>query len=129
MMRRTAVVLAALVLAALTMPASAGQNSPEPSRVIHVVAERFMFIPSRITVEQGTSVEIRLTSEDTSHGFRLIGPGDIDVEIPKRGRGEIRVTFEANEPGEYTFECSPVCGAGHGFMRGTLRVRRRYSNN
>ena len=121
-MQRTAVLLPALVLAALTGPASAGQNSQESPRVIHVVAERFTFTPARITVEQGTSVEIRLTSEDTAHGFRLIGPGDIDVEIPKRSRGDVRVRFEATESGEYTFECSRVCGAGHGFMRGTMRV-------
>jgi cytochrome c oxidase subunit 2 len=128
-MRQTAALLSALVLAAFTVPVSGGQDSPESPRVVHVVAERFTFTPERITVEQGTTVEIRLTSEDTAHGFRLIGPGDIDVEIPKRGRGDVRVRFEANEPGEFTFECSRVCGAGHGFMRGTMRVLLRDSND
>ena len=28
-------------------------------------------------------------------------------------------------PGRYVFECSRMCGAGHGFMRGTLIVRER----
>jgi cytochrome c oxidase subunit 2 len=128
-MQRTAVLLPALVVAALSGRASAGQNSQESPRVIHVVAERFTFTPARITVEEGTSVEVRLTSEDTAHGFRLIGPGDIDVEIPKRGRGDVRVRFEATEPGDYTFECSRVCGAGHGFMRGTMRVLARDSDD
>jgi len=103
---------------------AAGQDG-SAHRVIEVVAERFSFQPSEITVDEGTTVEIRLTSEDTIHGFRLIGPGGVDVEIPKRGRGEARVTFNATTPGRYTFECNRICGAGHAFMRGTLRVRPR----
>lgn len=115
----------ALAAAVLGFSASPGghQNRPASPRVINVVAERFLFTPSEIEVDEGAVVELRLTSEDTSHGFRLIGPGDINVEIPKRGRGDVRVTFNANQPGEYTFECSHVCGAGHDFMRGTLRVK------
>jgi cytochrome c oxidase subunit 2 len=94
--------------------------------VVDVVAERFVFVPAEITVDEGTTVEIRLTSEDTIHGFRVTGGArPIDVAIPKRGRGGIRVRFEAAEPGRFTFECSRVCGAGHSFMRGTIRVRPR----
>ena len=75
------------------------------------------------------TLELRLTSDDTIHGFRLVGPGGAgtDVAIPKRGRGDVRVRFEASTPGRYTFECSRVCGAGHGFMRGTVRVKARPS--
>ncbi len=97
------------------------------SKVVHVTAERFSFTPSEIAVDQGTVLEIRLTSEDTAHGFRLVGPqgaaAPVDVEIPKRGRGDIRVRFDATEPGTYTFECSRICGAGHNFMRGVVKVR------
>jgi cytochrome c oxidase subunit II len=113
--------LAVLMLTAAPVP-TAVQDRPRATKVVHIVAERFSFTPSEITVERGTTIEFRLTSEDTSHGFRLIGPGNINVEIPKRRRGDVRVRFEAQEPGTYTFECSYVCGAGHSFMRGTLRV-------
>lgn len=123
---RAPVVCGMTLMLAMTTAAFGDQGSP-PARVIHVVAERFVFSPSEITVQEGDVVELRLTSEDTSHGFRLSGPGDVNVEIPKRGRGDIRVMFEAKEPGEYTFECSRVCGAGHNFMRGTLRVKARTS--
>ena len=124
MPRPTAVALAILIS---LLPASPGgsQTGSTAPRVIHIVAERFTFTPSEITVDAGTVVELRITSEDTAHGFRLIGPGDIDVVVPKRGRGDVRVTFEATEPGRFTFECSHVCGAGHDFMRGTLRVNPR----
>jgi cytochrome c oxidase subunit 2 len=66
-------------------------------------------------------VTIRLRSDDTDHGFRLLGT-DIDVRIPKRGRGTVTVTFEPAKDGRYTFECSHVCGAGHAYMRGTIVV-------
>lgn len=94
----------------------------EPSKTVEIVAERFLFTPSEITVDHGTTLEIRLTSEDTDHGFRIIGT-DIDVTIPKRGRGDVVVVFDAKEAGDYTFECSRICGAGHSFMRGRIRVR------
>jgi len=124
MPRTSVAALGILLLAAVASP-SGRQNPPAAPKIVHVVAERFSFTPSEITVEEGTVVELRLTSDDTAHGFRLLGPGDINVVIPKRRRGDVRVTFEAKEPGRYTFECSQVCGAGHSFMRGTLRVNAR----
>ena len=95
---------------------------PTTRRTVDIVAERFLFVPSEIAVDMGTTLEIRLTSEDTDHGFRILDT-DINVAIPKRGRGEVTVIFDAREPGDYTFECSQMCGAGHSFMRGQIRVR------
>jgi len=123
-MKRGHVITIALAVLATAVSVGGHQTAPAP-RVIHIVAERFSFTPAHVTVDQGASVEIRLSSEDTAHGFRLIGPGDINVEIPKRGRGEVRVPLDTAQPGTYTFECSRVCGAGHGFMRGTVLVKAR----
>ena len=100
------------------------QDNRDARRVVDVVAERFLFVPSEITVEAGTTLEIRLTSEDTDHGFRVIG-SDINVVIPKRGRGDAVAVFKATTAGDYTFECSQMCGAGHSFMRGRIRVKPR----
>lgn len=127
LIRRLVIVLAALAVVASAVHVSAARQSPAdaaPRRTIDVVAERFLFVPSEITVDAGTTVEIRLTSEDTDHGFRIIGR-DINVLIPKRGRGTATVVFDAAEPGEYAFECSHMCGAGHSFMRGRIKVRPR----
>ena len=117
---RTSIFL--LVMASLigVVAYAAGQN-PGASRVVRISAERFAFTPSEIKVVLGTTIEFRLKSDDTAHGFRILGES-IDVAIPKRGRGETIVTFTPTEPGSYTFECSRMCGAGHSFMRGTLRV-------
>ena len=88
---------------------------------VSVVAERFNFTPSQIKVQKGTRLEITLTSDDTFHGFR-IPSANIDQIIPARGRGSVKVIFEAKEKGKYPFECSRPCGAGHTMMRGVIVV-------
>ena len=110
--------------AAIPGPIQEATDRPEIDRVIEIIAERFLFTPSQITIASGTTVELRLTSEDTDHGFRLVGPGgiDIDVDIPKRNRGAASVFFSPTELGEYRFECSRICGAGHLYMSGIIHV-------
>ena len=105
-------------LAALTALVTAEGAALQDSRVIEITAERFTFTPSEIRVKAGTRLEIRLQSDDTAHGFHIVGT-DVDVELPKRGRGVAAVTFQP-QAGRYTFECSRVCGAGHEFMRGVI---------
>jgi cytochrome c oxidase subunit 2 len=103
--------------------AEASRSSQTPERrVIHVTAERFTFTPSRIVVNPGDTIEFRLTSDDTAHGFRISGT-DVNVVVPKRGMPETSVTITAPAPGRYAFECTRMCGAGHNFMRGELIVR------
>jgi cytochrome c oxidase subunit 2 len=94
------------------------RTNAQDTQVIEISAERFSFNPSEIRVKAGTPLEIRLTSEDTMHGFRILGT-DIDLELPKRGRGVASVMFQPTA-GRYTFECSRLCGAGHSFMRGVI---------
>ena len=106
-------------LLAATNGASARSARQQETRVIDIVVERFSFTPSECRVKAGAPVEIRLQSEDTDHGFRILGTA-INVTIPKRGRGVATVTFVPPQPGEYVFECSKLCGAGHSFMRGTI---------
>jgi cytochrome c oxidase subunit 2 len=122
LMRSTKVL--AFVTAVVFLGAGAGPARSQQRRVIHVSAERFAFTPSEIVVEAGEEIELRLTSDDTAHGFR-IAKTSVNVVIPKRGRSEIVVPFRAPEPGRYAFECSRMCGAGHNFMRGVLIVRER----
>lgn len=97
-------------------------RSQDSVRIVRVSAERFAFTPSEITVEQGTTIEFHLTSEDTDHGFRIIGT-DIDVQIPKRRRGEAILKYTADTAGRFIIECSRPCGAGHTAMRATLVVK------
>jgi cytochrome c oxidase subunit 2 len=101
--------------------ASAFGQEP-PVRKISIVAERFTFNPSKITVKQGEVIEFVISSDDTDHGFRIPSAG-IDVAIPQANKGEARVRFVAREKGNIVFECSRPCGAGHNLMRGTIVVK------
>ncbi len=60
--------------------------------VVNVSAERFSFSPSEIKAKPGVPIEFVLKSDDTDHGFRILDT-DIDVRIPKRGKGTAKVTF------------------------------------
>ncbi len=91
-------------------------------RVIRVAAERFAYTPSEIVVEKGTTIEFHLTSDDTDHGFRIVGT-DVNVQIPKRRRGETVVKYVADTAGTFVIECSRPCGAGHTAMRAVLIVK------
>src|SRR6185295_4963942 len=97
------------------------QPERKPDRVISISAERFTYSPSRINLKKGELVEFVLSSEDTDHVFRIPGTS-IDVTIPPQGRGEVRVRFVAQEKGQFAFECSHPCGAGHNLMRGVINV-------
>ena len=95
--------------------------SHQAERAVTVTAERFSFTPSEIRMKADEAIEIRVRSEDTDHGFRILDT-DVDVRIPKRGKGAATVTFRPTRTGRYVFECSHVCGAGHAYMRGTIVV-------
>ena len=112
------------IAAALVVTARAQSQAPAPApavegQTVEVTAERFAFQPSEIKVAVGTTLTVVLKSDDTTHGFRIKGEG-VNVQIPKRGRGTVTATFTPAKAGKYTFECSRICGAGHGFMRGTI---------
>ncbi|HEY3092580.1 MAG TPA: cupredoxin domain-containing protein [Vicinamibacterales bacterium] len=117
------------MLVALPLLLMAGEPShaaraaqPGAPRVIEISAERFQFWPAEVVVREGEEVELRLRSDDTIHGFRILGSGT-NLQIPKRGHGYAMTRFTGNRPGRYTFECNRLCGAGHDFMRGVIVVR------
>jgi heme/copper-type cytochrome/quinol oxidase subunit 2 len=119
MLRLTLSGLAVLLLAGATQSPA----SPQP-RVVRIRAERFAFAPSEIPMLEGETVEFRIKSDDTVHGFLITGTST-DIAIPKRGLGEVSVLFTAGAPGRYAFECNRMCGAGHDFMTGEIVVRPR----
>lgn len=86
---------------------------------ISVIARQFEFVPSQIRVKQGERVQLRIKSEDVSHGFSVPALG-INETIPA-GK-EVIVEFTAEEKGTYPFACSIYCGADHSDMRGAIIV-------
>ena len=114
-------ILLSLPLLALAPGTARPAQAPTP-RVIEITAERFSFWPSEIAVGEGEEVELRLRSDDTVHGFHILGTGT-SLLIPARGKGYATVRFTGTQAGKYTFECMRICGAGHDFMRGMIIVR------
>ncbi len=112
-----------VVAAGLTLAAGAGSRwvGAQEREVVEIVAERFTFTPSEISVTVGTTLELRIRSDDTMHGFRIVGR-NVNIAVPKRRQGEAVVVFEATEAGRFRFECSRLCGAGHNFMKGEIIV-------
>lgn len=87
---------------------------------IDIIARQWEFVPDEITVNEGDTVVLHITSEDVTHGFSLpqfsgasgaINPGE-----------ETTIEFVADKAGTYDFHCSIFCGSGHGGMKGTLIV-------
>lgn len=121
MATRVIVSILLLLPATATSGLAPAAQTGSPRRVIHITAERFEFWPTEIRLTEGEEVEIRVKSDDTAHGFRIVG-GGVNLTVPKRGQGEAVTVFKPEKSGRYTFECSRMCGAGHNFMRGVLIV-------
>jgi len=116
---RRSLLLALTGILAESTRASTRSARTQQAQVVDITVERFSFTPSEFRVKAGVPVEIRLRSDDTDHGFRILGT-DINITIPKRGKGVATVMFPPPSAGRYVFECSKLCGAGHSFMRGTV---------
>lgn len=114
----------AVVVAVTSMASGSDWAGAQERQVVEIVAERFTFTPSEIRVLVGTTLELRIRSDDTMHGFRIVG-GRVNIAVPKRRQGEAVVLFEATEVGRFRFECSRLCGAGHNFMQGEIVVVER----
>ena len=89
-----------------------------PQRV-EVVAKRFEFTPSEITLKKGEPVILVLTSKDVQHGLKLDAFNQ--VVIAKKGESS-QVEFTPNEAGTFVAQCASFCGAGHGSMKLTVHV-------
>ena len=123
------------VTAGLARVANTSQADQEV-RVIEVSAKKYEYSPSPIRVKRGVKVQLRITSLDKTHGFKInLSPDGTDKksepglvfssnddcfklekEIPTV------VEFVARTPGTYSFHCCNRCGIGHGGMKGQLVV-------
>ena len=119
---RALVVLAAWLAVAVSTPRLQAPERDAPVQTVEVSAERFTFTPSQIKTTLGTTLRIRLRSDDTTHGFRIVGT-NTNIEVPKRGHGVATVDFTPEHAGKYEFQCAKLCGAGHAFMRGVIVVK------
>ena len=91
---------------------------------VYMTAVRSHFVPDRIEVEEGDTVNIHVTSmeqaEDQVHGF-TINLYNIDLSL-EPGKHE-NVSFKADMPGVYPFYCTEFCSALHLEMVGYMLVK------
>ena len=95
---------------------SAAAQSP---RRVEVIARRFAFSPSELTLKKGEPVILVLKSADVSHGVRF-RELNVEVKAPKGREGEVQFTPELT--GDFVGHCSVFCGTGHGSMTLTIHV-------
>ncbi len=93
----------------------------QQNTVIHAtIPENGGWMPDTITARVGEPLQLRLTSGDIMHGFRV---GQLDMEPVDIPPGKItEITLQFNEPGTYTFYCTHICSPTHWRMRGTIEV-------
>jgi cytochrome c oxidase subunit II len=125
------------VAAGFTGPSTTYQ-ADQGVQVIDVSAKKYDYTPSPIRVKVGATVQLRITSLDKIHGFKIsLYPDGSDTKgdpglIFSSGEDCFKiekgtpttVQFVAGTPGTYSFHCCNRCGIGHGGMKGQLVVER-----
>jgi cytochrome c oxidase subunit 2 len=118
-LRRRMLTIAALAAAFVTLQHSSGQSTPDAPRRVEVVAKRFEFAPSEITLKKGEPVVLAMSASDADHGLKF-EEFNVLLQVKKGTTGE--ATFTPKEAGTFVGQCAVFCGAGHGSMRLTLHV-------
>jgi len=114
-------ILAPLFIAGALMGVLVSRPSPaqDAPRRIEVVAKRFDFTPSEITLKKGVPVVIALTSKDVDHGLKF---KDLNLSIKVKKGQTSEAAFTPAQVGTFVGQCSVFCGSGHGGMKMTLHV-------
>lgn len=111
---------AVLLVSSIAVQARSGVPAQQSQpRRIEVMAKKFAFVPSEITVKKGEPVVMVLQSEDVLHGLRF-KELNLDTEIRKSAPSEL--SFTPEKTGTFIGKCSRFCGKGHGEMTLTLHV-------
>jgi cytochrome c oxidase subunit II len=90
-------------------------RAADGSATVHLIAEKFAFVPNCVTAPAGVPVRLRITSADAAHGFKIAG---VEVKTVPGSVTDIHLQFPA--AGKYEFYCDEFCGPGHHAMMGRI---------
>lgn len=88
-------------------------------KVIKIVAKRFEYTPSHLTLKRGEPVMLELTTQDVVMGFNL---PDFELRADMVPDKVTRLPFVPDKTGTFPFLCDIFCGSGHEEMQGSLTV-------
>ena len=108
-------VAGALALGSVTAFAVAAPKT----RVIKIVAKKFVYVPNEIHVKQGETVLLELTAPEVPMGFSL---PDFSTRVDVIPGKVASLKITPDKTGSFTFLCDVFCGTGHEDMAGTLVV-------
>lgn len=132
MLNKKLIVLFGLLIAVVLLAGCVGQNGQStvsaPAEDVQtgeikefdMTAKQWDFIPGTITVNEGDTVLLHVTSIDVAHGFALTEFGVSERLEPGQ---TVDIEFVADKKGTFTFFCNVVCGSGHSTMNGQLIVK------
>lgn len=123
--------LAALVI--ITVGATYGTLRPFPvplqhaplgiKQVVDVVGQQWSWQLTPDTIQAGSPVEFRVTSNDVNHGFAIYAPnGLIAAQTQAMPGFTNKLVHTFNEPGTYKVMCLEYCGLGHAPMVAEFQV-------
>jgi len=111
-----------LVVALLLANCAGGKATTDEDaslKVIPLVARKWSFDPSTITLKKGEPVILEITSEDVHHGFNLSAFGARADVVPGQ---KVRLKVAPDKTGTFEFHCDYYCGSGHEGMEGQVVV-------
>lgn len=101
------------------------QSGPDTYE-LQMVARMWAFQPSTVRLPVGSTVDMYVTSQDITHGFKIENKNVNLMAVPG-AVNYIQVTFD--EPGEYFFACHEFCGAAHHTMAGRIIIEEETVGN
>ena len=103
-------------IAAALLARADAQSGP---RVIPLVARRYRYEPSEITLKAGEAVVIEIRALDFVHGMNI---PDLGRRLDLMPGLVTRLELQPKEPGVIEFLCDNFCGEGHEEMHGRFVV-------
>lgn len=96
-----------------------GGASRAQERVVRILAKKFDFVPSELTLKVGEPVVLELIADEVTMGFYCKAL-NASAEIPPGKPVPLRLV--PDKAGTFEFICDVFCGEGHEDMTGKIHV-------